>query len=209
MVQIVWLWLSDCLADDEHGQANASAASMAEGVLEYLLRRSQGYSPAVSSAKALACRGIALARTAERSGASNAEVLAMRVRQNGRLEEARRLEEEEQAADAATAASNDGARPLPIGAVGARAAAGMLRGLAKLCAASYEDCGGIRPWAAYADDGRGRRPPPQVIDTAIAALRRADMVWLVAKTRLDGEGEAEQAMALRRRARHWLHQATR
>lgn len=209
VVQVVWLWLRDveiaarraAQRQDDHPEFVCGMASI-EGVLDYLVRRSQGRSVGVAAALAVATykeRTILLQHPA---GSSSVTTMAA-TRRAVDKQQVLRMEELDRAGLGSTGGGVSGAMC-------------MLIGLGRQCAASYKSCGGLLPWVEYAaqHDGRGRRPPAKVLVECQESLKRADFIWLAANQSLqmyfaEGEEEVKQALRWRRRARKWVGLAQR
>lgn len=211
-VQVLWLWLRDVdVAARSAAQRTdlqrspleyACGLASVEGVLDYLVRRAQGRSVAVAAALAVATyteRKTLLQYPAGNSSATTAAAIRREVDQR----EVWRMEERERAGLGGTGS-------------GVRAATGMLIGLGRKCAACYKSCGGLLPWVEYAGqhDGRGRRPPAQVLEDCKDSLRRADFIWVAANQSVqmyvtDGEAEVKMVLHWRRRAIAWIDAARR
>ncbi len=208
-VQVLWLWLRDVdvaarSAAQHHDLRSEFACGLAsvEGVLDYLVRRAQGRSVAVAAALAVATyreRKTLLQHPAGSPSATTAAAIRREVDQR----EIWRMEERERAGLGGTGG-------------GVSAAMCMLIGLGRKCAACYKSCGGLVPWVEYAGqhDGRGRRPPAQVLEDCKDSLRRADFIWLAANQSVqmylaEGEAEVKQVLHWRRRALAWIDAAQR
>jgi hypothetical protein len=240
VVQVVWMWMRDVVVaahsaeqqqrhhqdqeqdqqhqrqqqrqHQQHQQRQQHAVEFVygmaavEAVLDYLVRRSEGRSVNVASALAVATyseRRMLL----QQQGGSAAAAATAAVRREVDQREAWRIHQIELEQQAAGGESLGG---------GTSGASGMLIGLARQSAACYKTCGGLLPWVEYAGqhDGRGRRPPHNVVAGCRAAIQRADLIWLASNQclrmhLLEGEAEAKLIVRWRRRALTWLEAAQR